>query len=187
MPYLPPEQYFEIERGLDSKNEYIDGAMYAMSGGRPAHSQLGLGIGSLFRQRLLKRGCSVFSSDMQIGSAPQGPFLYPDASVVCGELILMPGRVDVLANPLVIVEVLSPSTEAYDRGKKFGYYRRLESFKEYVLISQTEPRVEVFSRSTDDKWDIAEYTGNDAVCRLRSVNCEIPLNELYEGVVLPQD
>jgi Uma2 family endonuclease len=116
--------------------------------------------------------------------SPAGPFFYPDASVVCGQPIVADECNDNLLNPTTIFEIFSRSTEAYDRGFKFAQYRTIESLQEYVLVSQTEPRMEVFLRQSDGSWNLREFVGMDAVCHLAGIDCNIALADVYEGVTL---
>ncbi|HWF10304.1 MAG TPA: Uma2 family endonuclease [Bryobacteraceae bacterium] len=187
IPQLSPERYLEIERGNDFRSEYYDGQMHAMSGGTVAHSMLITAMGSVLRSALRNGPCRVAVSDLLVRVSAGGPFVYPDVSVTCGEMKLADDRRDVLLNPTAIVEILSKSTEAHDRGRKFSYYRQIESLQEYILVSQSEPRIETFLRELDGRWTMTEYTGTDATCVCRSTNREIPLAEIYESVPLPSE
>lgn len=181
-PRLTPEQYLEIERAAEFRSEYFNGHMYAMSGGSPRHAFIiGNCIGEL-HNALRKSPCRIASSDLRVRVSPGGLYTYPDIVVICDELRLADNRNDTLLNPVLIVEVLSPSTEAYDRGFKFTQYRKLESLQEYALVSQDEPRVEVFRRQPSGEWLLAEYAGMDARCILKSVDCAIALAELYDKI-----
>jgi len=140
MPSLPkqrytPEQYLEIERASSQKNEYISGEMFAMAGGTVQHSIITVNTSSRLVDQLASRPCIALSPDTRIIVKSTGLFTYPDVSVVCGDIAYYDSRKDTISNPIVIVEVLSPSTEAYDRGEKFAHYQRLESLTQYVLIS----------------------------------------------------
>lgn len=181
-PSLTPEQYLEIERAAEFRNEYYSGRMYAMSGGSARH---GFIIANCVRElgNQLKMGpCRVASSDLRVRVSPGGLYTYPDVVVVCGEPQYADGRIDTLLNPVLIVEVLSPSTEAYDRGFKFTQYRKLESLQEYVLVSQGEPRVEVFCRQSTGDWLLSDCAGLEATCRLDRVGCALALAEIYDKV-----
>ncbi len=181
-PYLTPEQYLEIERAAQFRSEYYNGRMYAMSGGTVPHATI---IGNLSRElgnALKKRPCLVVTSDLRVRVAPDGLYTYPDIAVVCGEPKLLDGRKDTLLNPALIVEVLSPSTEMSDRGFKFAQYRTVESLEEYALVSQTEPRVEVFRRQPGGHWLLSEFVGLEATCHFDSVNASVPLSEIYDKV-----
>ena len=181
-PRLTPEQYLEAERAAEFRNEYYNGHIYAMSGGSYAHFQI---IGNLTGElhgALKKRPCSVGSSDLRLRVSLAGLYTYPDVIVICGEPKFADDQKDTLLNPTLIAEVLSPSTEAYDRGFKSAQYRTLASVQEYVLVSQAEPRIEVFHRQTDGHWLLSEAIGLEAVCRFESLDCSIPLAEVYDKV-----
>jgi Uma2 family endonuclease len=145
-PYLTPEQYLEIERKAEFKSEYYQGEMFAMPGARLAHIQIVANASGELRQQLRGRDCQPLSSDMRVCVSEDGFYTYPDVVVVCGKPQFIDGTLDTLLNPTVIIEVLSDSTEAYDRGKKFELYRPLESLAEYVLISSRRVSVERFTR-----------------------------------------
>ncbi len=183
-PLLTPEQYLEIERAAETKSEYHDGQMYAMSGGTRRHSLLAMNFGAELRQALKHRQCFVFTSDLRVG-AHRRSYMYPDLSVVCGESLVEGAFDDILSNPTVLVEVLSKSSEAYDRGFKFNRYRTIDSLAEYVLVSQDEARVQVFKRQPSGQWLMTDYSGLDSSCRLESLDCSIPLAEIYERVDFP--
>ena len=182
-PRLTPEQYLEIERAAqDVRSEFYNGRMYAMSGGTHRHAIV---IGNLSRELgfALKRGpCVVTTSDMRVRVSKTGLFTYPDIMVVCDKPQYGDSRVDTVLNPSLIVEVLSPSSEAYDRGFKFAQYRALESLQEYALVSQSEPRVEIFRRQPSGDWLLSESAGMEATCRFDSVNCAIALKDIYDKV-----
>jgi Uma2 family endonuclease len=181
-PRLAPEQYLEIDRASEFRNEYYNGRMYAMSGGSHPHAIV---IGNLIRHlgnALVKRPCLVTASDLRVRVAPAGLYTYPDVVVVCGEPRYADNQIDTLLNPILLIEVLSPSTEAYDRGFKSAQYRTLESLQEYALVSQAEPRVEVFRRQEGGHWLLSEFVGSEAVCRFESVGASVTLGEVYENV-----
>ncbi len=182
VPCLTPEQYLEIERAAESKSEYYDGQMFAMSGGRLPHSMIGVKLVSALDTALRGRACVVANSDLRVGISTDGPFFYPDASVCCGEPQLSDDYKDTLLNPSVVFEILSDSTEAFDRGKKIAAYRRIASLREYILVSQTEPSVERYSRNLEGQWTLTEFSGIGAVCTLPSISCDISLADLYRNV-----
>jgi Uma2 family endonuclease len=184
VPRLTPEQYLEIERAAEFKSEYYDGQMFAMSGGLLPHSMIGVKLASALDAALRGRGCVVTNSDLRVGITSKGPFFYPDASVCCGEPQLSDDYKDTLLNPTVIFEVLSDSTEAFDRGKKFAAYRRIGTLREYVLVSQTEPLAERYSRNPEGQWTLTEFSGTDAMCTLHSISCDIALADIYRDVPL---
>jgi Uma2 family endonuclease len=181
-PHLTPEHYLAIERESEFRNEYYKGRMYAIPGGTVPHATIIGNLNAELRDALKKRPCLVFTSDLRVLVAPDGLYTYPDIAVVCGEPKLLDGRKDTLLNPTLIVEVLSHSTEGYDRGFKFAQYRRVESLEEYALVWQTEPRVEVFRRQEGGHWLLSESIGLDAVCPFDSVSASVALAEIYDKV-----
>jgi Uma2 family endonuclease len=181
-PRLTPEQYLEIERASEFRNEYYNGRMYAMSGGTHTHALIIGNLGGELRNALRKRRCLVTPIDLRVRVAPAGLYTYPDVVVVCGEPRYADNQIDTLLNPILLIEVLSPSTEAYDRGFKSAQYRTLESLQEYALVSQAEPRVEVFRRQEGGHWLLTEFAGLEAVCRFESVDASVGLVEVYDNV-----
>jgi Uma2 family endonuclease len=181
-PLLTPDRYLEIERAADFKSEYVDGRMFAMSGGRLAHAIVCTALASALLAALRGKSCYVTGSDLRVQVSPQGPFFYPDMSVCCGKPRLADDYKDTLLNPTIVFEVLSPSSEAYGRGKKFAAYRRIDSLRECVLASQTEPSVETYFRGPDDKWTLTEYTGLDGIWRFESIDCQIDLADIYRNI-----
>ena len=145
IPKLTPEEYLEIERKAEYKSEYFNGEMFAMAGGAPNHHRLAFRMNGLLFKLLDGRDCEAFTSDAKVRTHPRGLYTYPDLTVVCGKATFAADQRDVLTNPKVIFELLSPSTEAHDRGLKFQQYKLIDSLQEYVLISQFEPLVESFS------------------------------------------
>jgi Uma2 family endonuclease len=181
-PSLTPEEYLTIERAAEFKSEFYDGRMYAISGGSYPHGQIILNLGSELRQALRSKGCSVTASDVRLRVSPRGFYTYPDIAVVCGPPKFADDQADTLLNPTLLVEVLSPSAEAHDRGFKFAQYRQLESLQECVLVSRTEPRVEIFRRQAPGEWLLSEASGLDAPCRFDSLGCQVALAEIYYQV-----
>lgn len=180
--YITPEEYLAIERVSERKSEYRAGEMFNMSGGSLAHNLISVNVVASLHSQLKKRQCKVFPGDLRIKISSSGLYTYPDVSVLCGPAVLDDIQNDTLTNPTVIIEVLSPSTEAYDRGEKFEHYRKLESLAEYVLISQEKRHIEVFSRQPDGRWLLNETSQGAA--RLRSIKCRLSLDDLYDKVEL---
>ena len=179
---LTEEQYLQIERAALDKSEFRDGQMFAMSGGSLNHSLLqGTMVALLHRQ--LPPGCRIFTSDLRIKVPAAGLYTYPDCGVFCGEPHFAGDPRDVILNPLLIVEVLSPATEGYDRGKKFELYRTIGSFREYLVVHQDRRCVEHYSRQDDGSWLLRELSGAEATIAIARLNATIPLAELYASVV----
>jgi Uma2 family endonuclease len=184
--WISPDEYLALERAAETKSDYVNGEIFAMAGASVQHVQIVLNVIDVLRSALRGRPCRVLGSDLRLKVSSTGLYTYPDAFVVCGELQLEDNRRDTVLNPVVIIEVLSPSTEAYDRGEKFAHYRRLESLREYVLISQDRYRVERYVRCDGD-WTLREFSGPDARVHLESIGCDLPMADLYELVEFPED
>ena len=180
-PSITPEQYLELERQAEYKSEYFAGEIFAMAGASPEHNLItGNTFGVLWSQ-LRDRPCTPYGSDQKVRSTPEH-FAYPDVTVVCGEAQFAGEEREVLLNPTLIVEVLSPTTEAWDRGGKFEQYRQRESMQEYVLVAQDRPHIERFARRESGQWLLTEVNGLDAVLTLPSIGCELALSEVYRKV-----
>ena len=182
--YLSPADYLVIERNAEFKSEYFNGEMFAMSGASEAHNIIVLNVGAEIRQHLKKRPCKVYANDMRVKISPTGLYTYPDLVVVCGQARFDDAHLDTLLNPTLIIEVLSDSTEAYDRGRKFEHYRSLDSLAEYVLIAQDRPQVESYQRQPDQQWLLTDSHGLDSTLRLHSIDGDLPLAEIYDKVAL---
>lgn len=177
---LSPREYLERERLADYKSEYYDGEVFAMSGGTRNHSLIATNVSTSLNLALRGSGCLVFNSDLRVHIPEAGLYTYPDVSVVCGEERFLDDEQDTLVNPVLVVEVLSPSTERYDRGQKFAFYRALGSLREYVLVAQDRPSVEVFRKNDEGRWELYEAQGGAVA--LASVGCTLRLEDLYAGV-----
>lgn len=182
---MTPEEYLAFERASEQKHEYVDGEIFAMSGGTREHSLLGSNVTTSLSLALRRRPCEVHTSDMKVRSGREPEYHYPDVSVVCGKPIFEDETRDVLLNPKVIVEVLSESTERYDRGDKLDSYGTIASLEEYVLVSQTKVRVEHYHRGPDGTW-IYRKLGAGELLVLPSIGCEIPVDEIYLKVFQPK-
>ena len=183
-PYLTPEDYLAVERQAEERSEYLDGEMFAMTGGSLRHNLIVGNLVGELRQQLKKGPCQVYPSDLRVHVPATGLYTYPDIIVVCGEPKLEDQNFDTLLNPRLIVEVLSPTTEAYDRGKKFEHYRTIDSLAEYVLVAQDEPRVEQFLRQDGHRWLLTSTSGLDGAVSLSSIEAELALAEIYDKVDL---
>lgn len=178
------EEYLEIEEKSLEKMEYHDGEIFAMAGGSPNHSLLGNNIGIALGIALRKKGkpCRTYNSDLKIAISER-KFLYPDASVVCGKVETFPNMPQGIKNPLLLVEVLSDSTENYDRGSKFQAYQQLDSLQEYLLISQDKVLVEVFFKPKNTAfWYYQAYKNLNEIIELKSIDAEISLADIYYGL-----
>ncbi|MCY3834615.1 MAG: Uma2 family endonuclease [Chloroflexi bacterium] len=173
------EEYFAFDEASDYKNEYIDGEVYPMTGGTAYHAEIMLNLGFALRLRLREGACRFYSSAMRISVSPTR-YLYPDLSVVCGEPALDERAIN-LFNPTLVAEVISPTTANRDRGFKRDLYRSIPSLQVYLVIDQFEAQVEVDSR-LDDNWRTREYAGLDAIVPLPTLDCDLPLAEVYAGI-----
>lgn len=179
--YLTPEEYLAFERKATTKNEYLNGQIVAMSGASFVHNFITMNIANQLYNQLRGGKCQVATSDMRVKVTQTESYFYPDVVVVCGEPLSEDNTFDTLLNPTVIVEVLSPSTETYDRGEKFAHYKQVESLKEYILVSQDRARVEHYLRQ-ESKWLQNEFLKLDDVMPLISIECELPLQDIYTRI-----
>jgi len=179
---MTEEEYLVREPESEYKSEFRDGRVVAMSGASLAHSGISVNVTSEIRQQLRGTPCRAFSSDTRIKVAAAKFYTYPDLSVVCGKPITDERDKSALLNPTLIVEVLSPSTEAYDRGQKFAFYKKLESLREYVLIAQDQVGVERFLRQDTGEWHSLKLSSLDDLLELPSIGCRIVLREIYDKV-----
>ncbi len=175
---LSEAEYLRQEHLADRKHEYINGVAVAMAGSSPRHAVIATNIAGELRARLRGRPCRPTNSDQRVNVPETALYTYPDVTVVCGQPELHPADRNTLCNPRVVFEVLSTSTEAYDRGAKFGHYRRSPSLVEYVLVSQHERLVEHFRRDEDGRWLLTVYRDADEVA-LPALECSLPLDEIY--------
>lgn len=174
------EDYLAFERASEEKHEYLNGEIFLMSGASPNHNLVFGNTYASLHAQLRQRPCIVFPSDQRVRVRDTGLYTYPDISAICGEPQF---DNDTLLNPTLIVEVLSPSTESYDRGRKFQHYRALESLQEYVLIAQDDStHIERYLRQPNNEWLLADATGLDASITLSSIGCTLALADVYEKV-----
>jgi Uma2 family endonuclease len=174
-------EYLALEEASLEKNEYFDGQILAMSWGTPAHYWMALQVGAELKQALRGKPCAAFNTDLRVRVLATGLCTYPDLSVICGPLSFDPDDRNTVTNPTVLVEVLSPSTERYDRGEKFEHYQKIPSLQDYVLVSVQTQKVEVFGRNADGSW---RYTrsGPGEVAQVPSVGVALSVDALYDGM-----
>ncbi|MCA9791203.1 MAG: Uma2 family endonuclease [Candidatus Eremiobacteraeota bacterium] len=177
-----PEEYLAIEEHAPSRSEYLCGEIFSMTGGSVEHNQIVRNLASTIDMALGEGGCQVFVADMRLHVARRSLFTYPDLMVVCGELPRMEGRRDTLEDATLIVEVLSPSTQDYDRGEKFLLYQSLPSFSEYLTVSQNEVLVERYSRQNADQWLLTRHYRPGDELLLDSLGITLELGRIYRGV-----
>ena len=182
-PYYRLDEYFALEHASDARYEYWDGDMVCMSGGSEAHYRISFNAAFRLRQKLSGGPCQAFTADLPVKTPTLLPYRYPDVTVVCGELKFENIRgVDALTNPVLIVEVLSPTSEARDRQDKFTAYQAIPSFAEYLLVAQHAPLVTHYERQPDGKWTREDVTDLSASLTLASIGCPLSLHEIYEDV-----
>lgn len=179
---LTPEEYLREERISSVKREYLRGEVFAFAGASPAHNQLVFNLAGILHTQLRRTPCRGYASDLKVQTPGQEMFAYPDLTVVCGEPQFRDEQQDVLLNPTLIIEVLSESTETRDRGEKFLQYIQIPSLRDYLLVSQSEPRIEHYARQPDNRWLLTLVQGLDGEVYLSSIGCTLRLAEVYGGV-----
>jgi len=176
------EEYLTLERSASSKSEFHDGQIYAMTGASREHNLVTINIAGELRSQLKKRPCEAYVNDMRVKAVDARSYHYPDIVVVCGTPQFEDAHVDTLINPTLLIEVLSPSTEAYDRGGKFAHYRKIPTLREYLLVAQDQPSIERYLRQ-GDVWILTEAVGLEADVPLESIDCVLSLREVYDKVL----
>lgn len=184
---LSPKEYLAIERDVETKHEYYRGEMFLMSGATRAHNQITFNLAGTLSFQLKDRDCTAYVSDMRVKVSPSGLYTYPDGVVTCEAPEFEDEQLDTLLNPQVVIEVLSDTTEKYDRGKKFEHYRQIESLREYVLVSQDHPHIERFMPGADGRWALDEASGLEATLVLPTVDCQLHLADVYAKVQFPPE
>ncbi len=179
---MTPEAYLKFERASEVKHEYFGGEVFAMTGASRNHNRIVVNVTASLHGQLRRGPCELFPSDMRVKIRSSILYTYPDISVVCGEPQFEDTGLDTLLNPTLIIEVLSPSTELYDRVRKFQHYRTIESLQEYVLIAQDHPRIERYLRQSNDEWLLSDTTDLNSVLDLMAIQCRLALAEVYEKV-----
>ena len=179
-----PQEYYDLERTAEYKSDYYDGEIFAMSGGTSRHSRICANVSREVGNRLKGTPCAEYESNLRLKVKATGLRTYPDVSVYCGPLEYDEEDKDgeTVTNPTILFEVLSPSTEAYDRGFKSANYRRIETLQAYVLVSQDTAHAEIYQRQADGSWRFSEVRGTDAVLSLPPISVEVPLAEIYDRV-----
>jgi Uma2 family endonuclease len=181
--YYTPEEYLRMEENSLEKHEYFRGEIFLMAGGTTRHNQIVANTTAELIINLRGKNCTTYSSDMRIQVLAKDLFTYADVSVVCGETELAPGRNDTITNPALVVEVLSPSTEKYDRSQKFELYRGLDSFQSYLLVDQERVYVEYHHKVGPNKWLMETFNNIEQMVHLEAPTLDITLANLYERVV----
>jgi Uma2 family endonuclease len=177
-----PEEYLEMESKAEYRSEYCRGEVYAVAGGTLAHNDITTAILRDLAQQLRHKNCRVYGSDLRVAVDPVDLYTYPDVTVCCGGPQLLEGRKDTIVNPTLIVEVLSPSTAAYDPGLKFGRYVKLPTLREYLTVSSMGVDVELRTRQSDDAWSFTYADTLEGAIELASIQCRLLLADIYENV-----
>lgn len=182
--YITPEEYLRLERASTIKHEYLAGRVYAMAGASPRHVFIAANVGGELYLQLKGKPCRTCGSDIRLQIPVTGLYTYPDAAIVCGAPQYADEQQETLANPMVVVEVLSPSSEAYDRGDKFEHYKSVESLTDYILIAQNTYRVEHAVRQPDGQWTTTEYSDLQSAVTIASIACHLRLSDIYDKVAI---
>jgi Uma2 family endonuclease len=180
--YVAPEDYLVMERVSPVKHEYLDGEIFQMAGTSLEHATISSNINASLNIQFKKRQCRSVQSDLRVHVPATGLYTYPDVVAVCGEPQMADSHLDILLNPILIVEVLSPSTKDYDMGAKFNHYRTIESLKEYVLVWQDKKRAARYTKRDDASWVLTDFIGDDAVVELISIECSLSMEDIYDKV-----
>jgi len=178
------DEYLAIERASDHKSEFVNGRIYAMTGGTISHTIIAGNISGELRNRLRGGPCRAYQEGIRLKVSETGMYTYPDVVAICGPAQTEDSHRDTILNPVVIFEVLPPSTEAYDRGVKFEHYTSLLSLREYILVSQDHVRIEKFVRHGDE-WVFSAINDPEGTLKIETLGCEIPLGEIYLDVQFP--
>lgn len=180
--YVSPEEYLAIERAAEYKNEYVNGEIFAMTGASRKHNLIAGNIYGELRQQLKGKPCEAYPGEMRIKAPAARSYVYPDVVIVCDEPKFEDAYFDTLLNPTLVVEVLSKSTESYNRLAKSAYYRTIESLVEYLLVAQEEYRVEQYVKQDDARWLLSDVRSLESVIELKSIDCSLALRDLYDRI-----
>lgn len=181
-PYISFQDYLAAEEVAEEKSEYSNGEVFAMAGGTEPHSLISSNINRQLGNALEDRDCRVYNSDLKVRIEKADAAAYPDAMVICGPVEFLAGRKDIVTNPIMIIEVLSPSTASWDFLGKFRLYEQLSSLQEYILIAQDAPQIDVFRRNDEGKWILSRYDGLEAVVHFQSIEVQIPSASIFQKV-----
>jgi Uma2 family endonuclease len=180
--YMTADEYLAFEETSSVKHEYFAGRIIALAGGNEAHSIISSNINAQLHSQLRQRPCTVYNSDMKVRAEQPRKYMYPDISVACGQPKYENTKRRVLLNPVIIIEVLSASTERFDRGIKFQWYRSIESVEEYVLVSQNAKYIDHYKRQSDNLWSLSSLGEGDELLQLTSIDCVLRIEDIYEKV-----
>ena len=185
--FISEEDYLTMEEVSPVKHEYFDGEIFQMAGASDEHNTIAMNIAAELHQQLKKRPCKVYQNDMRLYVEKEGIYTYPDVMVVCGKPEIKKYKnLDNILNPVLIVEVLSPSTADYDKGAKFEQYRTIESFKEYLLVSQDAKQITRYTKQTNGSWILMDFIGDKTEIELSSIECSLAMEDIYDKVDFEQ-
>jgi len=186
--YISPEEYLAAEGESLEKHEYFGGEIFQMSGASDAHNTVSGNAFASLHLQLKKRHCKAYQSDMRVYVPNTGLYTYPDIAVVCGKPEFLPdAHLDTLTNPILIVEVLSPSTADYDKGAKFEHYRTIESLQEYILVWQDKKRAARYTKQIDGSWLLSDFIGEESEIKLSSIECTLTMDDIYDKVEFEEE
>jgi Uma2 family endonuclease len=177
--YITPEEYLAMERNTEYKHEYYNGQIYAMSGARMVHNDIAINLYSKIGNYLEGKNCKILPSDMRVSTPNHDSYMYPDATIVCGEPQLEDDKFDTLLNPAVIFEILSPSTRDFDKGEKFFFYRHIPSLQEYIMIDSAMKNIQVSRRHGDDSWKFEHIDSTGSFLAIHTIQFDLPLADIY--------
>lgn len=183
--YVTPEEYLERERKAEFKSEYFRGQIVAMGGASRYHGRIVTNLIQEIGQQLRNRDCNLYASELRVSVSRAGMYAYPDIVVTCGEEKFVDDAFDTLLNPVLIIEVLSKSTQIYDRGQKFEAYRCSESLSEYVMVAQDKMQLEQYTRQQDGRWLFGEWNRPADLIRFESIGVDVPLSNIYAKIDFP--
>jgi Uma2 family endonuclease len=187
LSYISPEEYLRLERQAEYKSEYLNGEIFAMTGASRKHNLISINLSSSLSQQLKGKSCEVYGSDMRVKVTTNGLYTYPDVVGACGKPDFEDDEIDTLLNPTVLIEILSTSTERYDRIAKTSYYRTLDSLAEHLLVAQHEYRIEQYVRGEDQRWSLFDYRSLDDIAQLQSIGCSLALRDVYDRIEIDPD
>jgi Uma2 family endonuclease len=182
--YITPEEYLAFERKAENRNEYVNGEIFAMTGANREHSLIVANTSGELGQQLKRKPCEVYAAKMRVKAPAARSYVYPDVVVVCGDPQFEDGYLDTLLNPTLVVEVLSKSTESYNRLAKSAYYRTIESLTDYLLVAQEEYRVEQYVKQADGRWLLSDVRSLENAIELEGIGCSLALRDLYDRIVI---
>jgi len=181
VPWVAADEFLALEEQAETKHWYFDGEIHAAQGGTPAHAFIAMNLLAALHGALKGRGCRVWGSGLLFEAGPKSLYTYPDVTVVRGPLALAEGRPNIITNPLFVAEVVSPETEASDRGIKASEYRKTPSIQQYALVSQASAAVEIHTRGADGVWRFWDVAGLEADCEFSALGCSVPMAAIYAG------